>query len=145
MAPKKAKKIVTVLKLQLPAGQATAAPPVGPALGQHGLNIMEFVKQYNEKTRNQTGTIIPAELTVYADRTFDFVTKTPPAAVLLRKAAGIEKGAAEPHKEKVGSVSRKQVREIAEMKMEDLTANNIDAAMKIIEGTARSMGVKVDG
>jgi large subunit ribosomal protein L11 len=138
-----AKKILTKLKLQLPAGQASAAPPVGPALGQHGVNIMEFVKQYNESTRNQTGTIIPAELTIYDDRSFTFITKTPPAAVLIKQAAGIEKGAAEPHKEKVGTLKRDQVRQIAEMKMKDLTANDIDQAMKIIEGTARSMGVKV--
>ncbi len=139
-----AKKILTKLKLQLPAGQASAAPPVGPALGQHGVNIMEFVKQYNESTRNQTGTIIPAELTIYEDRSFTFITKTPPAAVLIKQAAGIEKGAAEPHKEKVGTLRRDQVRQIAEQKMKDLTANDIDQAMKIIEGTARSMGVKVE-
>ncbi|MGH2759896.1 MAG: 50S ribosomal protein L11 [Actinomycetota bacterium] len=139
-----AKKILTKLKLQLPAGQASAAPPVGPALGQHGVNIMEFVKQYNESTRNQIGTIIPAELTVYEDRSFTFITKTPPAAVLIKQAAGIEKGAAEPHKEKVGTLRRDQVRQIAEQKMKDLTANDIDQAMKIIEGTARSMGVKVE-
>jgi large subunit ribosomal protein L11 len=139
-----AKKILTKLKLQLPAGQASAAPPVGPALGQHGVNIMEFVKQYNESTRNQTGTIIPAELTIYEDRSFTFITKTPPAAVLIKMAAGIEKGAAEPHKEKVGTLRRDQVRQIAEQKMKDLTANDIEQAMKIIEGTARSMGVKVE-
>jgi len=138
-----AKKILTKLKLQLPGGQASAAPPVGPALGQHGVNIMEFVKQYNEATRNQTGTIIPAELTIYDDRSFTFITKTPPASVLIKMAAGIEKGAAEPHKEKVGTLRREQVRQIAEQKMKDLTANDIDQAMKIIEGTARSMGVKV--
>jgi large subunit ribosomal protein L11 len=138
-----AKKILTKLKLQLPGGQASAAPPVGPALGQHGVNIMEFVKQYNEATRNQTGTIIPAELTIYDDRSFTFITKTPPASVLIKIAAGIEKGAAEPHKEKVGTLRREQVRQIAEQKMKDLTANDIDQAMKIIEGTARSMGVKV--
>ncbi len=139
-----AKKILTKLKLQLPAGQASAAPPVGPALGQHGVNIMEFVKQYNEATRNQMGTIIPCELTVFDDRSFSFVTKTPPAAVLIKQAAGIEKGSAEPHKEKVGTLKREQVRRIAEQKMKDLTANDIDQAMKIIEGTARSMGVKVE-
>jgi large subunit ribosomal protein L11 len=139
-----AKKILTKLKLQLPAGQASAAPPVGPALGQHGVNIMEFVKQYNEATRNQMGTIIPCELTVYDDRSFTFVTKTPPAAVLIKQAAGIEKGSAEPHKDKVGTLKRDQVRKIAEQKMKDLTANDIDQAMKIIEGTARSMGVKVE-
>jgi large subunit ribosomal protein L11 len=139
-----AKKILTKLKLQLPAGQASAAPPVGPALGQHGVNIMEFVRQYNEATRNQIGTIIPCELTVFDDRSFTFITKTPPAAVLIKQAAGIEKGAAEPHKEKVGTLKREQVRRIAEQKMKDLTANDIEAAMKIIEGTARSMGVKVE-
>jgi large subunit ribosomal protein L11 len=137
------KKILTKLKLQLPAGQASAAPPVGPALGQHGVNIMEFVKQYNESTRNQTGTIIPCELTVYEDRSFTFVTKTPPASVLIKQAAGIEKGSAEPHKDKVATLRRDQVRQIAEQKMKDLTANDIEQAMKIIEGTARSMGVKV--
>ncbi|HYZ90938.1 MAG TPA: 50S ribosomal protein L11 [Actinomycetota bacterium] len=139
-----AKKVLTKLKLQLPAGQASAAPPVGPALGQHGVNIMEFVKQYNEATRNQQGTIIPCELTVYDDRSFTFITKTPPAAVLIKQAAGIEKGSAEPHKDKVGTLKRDQVRKIAEQKMKDLTANDIDQAMKIIEGTARSMGVKVE-
>jgi large subunit ribosomal protein L11 len=139
-----AKKILTKLKLQLPAGQASAAPPVGPALGQHGVNIMEFVKQYNEATRNQTGTIIPCELTIFDDRSFSFVTKTPPAAVLIKQAAGIEKGSAEPHKDKVGTLKKDQVRRIAEQKMKDLTANDLDQAMKIIEGTARSMGVKVE-
>ena len=139
-----AKKILTKLKLQLPAGQASAAPPVGPALGQHGVNIMEFVRQYNESTRNQMGTIIPCELTVYDDRSFTFVTKTPPAAVLIKQAAGIEKGSAEPHKDKVGTLKKDQVRKIAEQKMKDLTANDIEQAMKIIEGTARSMGVKVE-
>jgi large subunit ribosomal protein L11 len=140
---KKAKKILTKLKLQLPAGQASAAPPVGPALGQHGVNIMEFVRQYNETTRNQMGTIIPCELTVYEDRSFSFITKTPPASVLIKQAAGIEKGSAEPHKDKVATLKRDQVRKIAEQKMKDLTANDIEQAMKIIEGTARSMGVKV--
>lgn len=139
-----AKKILTKLKLQLPAGQASAAPPVGPALGQHGVNIMEFVKQYNEATRNQMGTIIPCELTVFDDRSFSFVTKTPPAAVLIKQAAGIEKGSAEPHKDKVGTLKKDQVRKIAEQKMKDLSANDLDQAMKIIEGTARSMGVKVE-
>ena len=139
-----AKKILTKLKLQLPAGQASAAPPVGPALGQHGVNIMEFVKQYNDSTRNQMGTIIPCELTIFDDRSFSFVTKTPPAAVLIKQAAGIEKGSAEPHKDKVGTLRKDQVRRIAEQKMKDLTANDLDQAMKIIEGTARSMGVKVE-
>jgi len=141
---KKAKKVTTVLKLQLPAGQATPAPPVGPALGQHGVAIGQFIQQYNDATRSQVGTIIPVEVTVYADRSFTFLLKTPPAAVLIRKAAGIEKGSAEPHRNKVAKLSRRQVREIAEAKMPDLTANDIDAAMKIIEGTARSMGVTVE-
>ena len=141
---KKSKKVASMLKLQLPAGQASAAPPVGPALGQHGVNIGEFVRQYNEATSKQAGTIIPVEITVYADRSFDFVLKTPPAAVLIRKAAGIEKGSAEPNRNKVATINRKQVREIAEAKMADLTANDVEAAMKIIEGTARSMGVKVE-
>ncbi len=139
-----AKKILTKLKLQLPAGQASAAPPVGPALGQHGVNIMEFVKSYNEATRNQQGTIIPVELTVYDDRSFTFVTKTPPAAVLIKQAAGIEKGSAEPHRDKVGKITKDQARRIAEQKMKDLTANDLDQAVRIIEGTARSMGVKVE-
>ncbi len=141
MPPKK--KIARVLKLQIPGGQATPAPPVGPALGQAGINIMEFCKQYNAATQNQTGTIVPVELTVYEDRSFDFVTKTPPAAVLLRQRAGLEKGSAEPNRNKVGSVTRDQLREIAEIKMPDLNANDVDAAMKIVEGTARSMGIAV--
>ena len=139
-----AKKVLTVLKLQLAAGQASAAPPVGPALGQHGVNIMQFVQAYNDATRNQTGTVIPVELTIYDDRSFDFITKTPPAAVLIKAAAGIEKGSAEPHRDKVATISKDKVRAIAEQKMKDLTANDIEAAMKIIEGTARSMGVKVE-
>jgi large subunit ribosomal protein L11 len=139
-----AKKILTKLKLQLPAGQASAAPPVGPALGQHGVNIMQFVQAYNDATRNQMGTVIPVELTVFEDRSFEFVTKTPPAAVLIKAAAGIEKGSAEPHRDKVATISKDKVRQIAEQKMKDLTANDIEAAMKIIEGTARSMGVKVE-
>ena len=139
-----AKKVLTKLKLQLPAGQASAAPPVGPALGQHGVNIMQFVQAYNEATRNQIGTVIPVELTVFEDRSFEFVTKTPPAAVLIKAAAGIEKGSAEPHRDKVATISKDKVRQIAEQKMKDLTANDIDQAMKIIEGTARSMGVKVE-
>jgi large subunit ribosomal protein L11 len=139
-----AKKVLTVLKLQLQAGQASAAPPVGPALGQHGVNIMQFVQAYNEATRNQMGTVIPVELTVYEDRSFTFVTKTPPAAVLIKAAAGIEKGSAEPHRDKVATISKEKVRAIAEQKMKDLTANDIEQAMKIIEGTARSMGVKVE-
>jgi large subunit ribosomal protein L11 len=137
------KKLVTVLKLQIPAGQASPAPPVGPALGQHGVNIMDFVQAYNAATAAQSGTIIPVEISIYEDRSFTFVTKTPPAAVLLRQAARIEKGSAVPHKEKVGSVTRTQVREIAETKMPDLNANDIDNAMKIVEGTARSMGLTV--
>ena len=138
-----AKKVVAVVKLQIPAGKATPAPPVGPALGQHGVNIMEFCKSYNERTAKLAGTIVPVEITIYADRTFTFVTKTPPAAVLLRQAAGLEKGSGEPNKTKVGSVSRRQVREIAERKMPDLNANTVEAAMRMIEGTARSMGIQV--
>jgi large subunit ribosomal protein L11 len=139
------KRLVTVLKLQIPAGQASPAPPVGPALGQHGVNIMEFVKAYNDATSSQTGTIVPVEISIFEDRSFTFVTKTPPAAVMLRQAARVEKGSAEPHKEKVGSVTREQVRQIAETKMPDLNANDIDGAMKVVEGTARSMGITVDG
>ena len=139
------KKMAALLKLQIPAGQASPAPPVGPALGQHGVNIMDFVKAYNSATESQAGTIIPVEITVYEDRSFTFITKTPPAAVMLRQAARVEKGAAEPHLEKVGSVTREQVRHIAETKMPDLNANDIDAAMKIVEGTARSMGILVEG
>ena len=139
------KKLMTMLKLQIPAGQASPAPPVGPALGQHGVNIMDFVKAYNDATASQVGTIVPVEISIYEDRTFSFITKTPPAAVLLRQAARIEKGSAEPHREKVASVSRDQVRQIAETKMPDLNANDIDMAMRIVEGTARSMGITVDG
>ncbi len=139
------KKVAALLKLQIPAGQASPAPPVGPALGQHGVNIMDFVKAYNAATESQSGTIIPVEITIYEDRSFTFITKTPPAAVMLRQAARVEKGSAEPHIEKVGSVTRDQVRHIAETKMPDLNANDIDAAMKIVEGTARSMGITVDG
>ena len=137
------KKLMTVLKLQIPAGQASPAPPVGPALGQHGVNIMDFVQAYNAATQAQAGTIIPVEISIYEDRSFTFITKTPPAAVLLRQAARIEKGSSEPHKEKVGSVTKDQVREIAETKMPDLNANDIDNAMRIVEGTARSMGLEV--
>jgi large subunit ribosomal protein L11 len=137
------KKIVAIVKLQIPAGKATPAPPVGPALGQHGVNIMEFCKNYNEKTARQAGTIVPVEITIYADRTFSFVTKTPPASVLLKKAAGVETASGEPNKKKVGKVSRQQIREIAESKMPDLNARNIEAAMRMIEGTARSMGIEV--
>ena len=140
-----AKKITAVIKLQIPAGQATPAPPVGPALGQHGVNIMEFVKIYNERTSSQAGNIVPVEITVYADRSFTFITKSSPASDLLRKAARIEKGAAAPGAATVGRVSRDAVRQIAETKMEDLNAMDIEAAMKIIEGTARSMGLVVQG
>ncbi|MEN8115133.1 MAG: 50S ribosomal protein L11 [Actinomycetota bacterium] len=139
------KKLMTVLKLQIPAGQASPAPPVGPALGQHGVNIMDFVQAYNNATASQSGTIVPVEISIYEDRSFTFITKTPPAAVLLRQAARLEKGSAEPHKEKVGSVTRDQIREIAEIKMPDLNANDIDAAMNIVAGTARSMGIVVEG
>ena len=138
------KKIKTVIRLQIPAGKATPAPPVGTALGPHGINIMEFTKAYNERTAAQAGSIIPAEITVYEDRTFTFVTKTPPAGDLLKKAAGIDKGSAVPNRDKVGSVTKQQVREIAETKMEDLNAHDIDHAVRIIEGTARSMGVDVN-
>jgi large subunit ribosomal protein L11 len=137
------KKLMTVLKLQIPAGQASPAPPVGPALGQHGVNIMDFVQAYNAATQAQAGTIIPVEISIFEDRSFTFITKTPPAAVLLRQAAKIEKGSAVPHKEKVGTVTKAQVRDIAETKMPDLNANDIDNAMLIIEGTARSMGLEV--
>ena len=137
------KKIAQQLKLQIPAGQATPAPPIGPALGQAGVNIMEFCKQYNAATQQQSGTIVPVEITVYEDRSFTFVTKTPPAAVLLRQKAGVDKGSSEPNRNKVASVTRDQVREIAETKMPDLNANDIEAAMKIVEGTARSMGITV--
>ncbi len=139
------KRVATVLKLQIPAGQASPAPPVGTALGPHGVNIMDFVKQYNEQTASQTGTIVPVEITIYEDQTFTFVTKTPPAAVLLRQAARIEKGSSIPHVEKVGTVTRAQLQEIAETKMKDLNANDIDAAINIIAGTARSMGLDVVG
>jgi large subunit ribosomal protein L11 len=139
------KRVATVLKLQIPAGQASPAPPVGTALGPHGVNIMDFVKQYNDQTSSQVGTIVPVEITIYEDQTFTFVTKTPPAAVLLRQAARIEKGSAVPHVEKVGTVTRDQLREIAETKMVDLNANDIDAAISIIAGTARSMGLEVVG
>ncbi|MCZ6690525.1 MAG: 50S ribosomal protein L11 [Planctomycetota bacterium] len=139
-----AKAILTKIKLQVTGGQATPAPPVGPALGQHGVNIGAFVSQFNERTKASSGTTIPVEVTVYADRTFTFITKSPPAAVLLKQAAGIAKGSGVPHKEKVGTVTRDQVREIAKLKEEDLNAGSIEAAMRIIEGTARSMGVTVE-
>jgi large subunit ribosomal protein L11 len=137
------RRVAQVLKLQIPAGQATPAPPVGPALGQAGINIMEFCKQYNAATQQQTGTIVPVEITVYEDRSFTFVTKTPPAAVLLKQRAGVEKGSGQPARDMVGTVTRDQVREIAALKLPDLNANDVDAAMKIIEGTARSMGITV--
>jgi len=143
MAPKK--KVTGLIKLQIQAGAANPAPPVGPALGQHGVNIVEFCKQYNAATEAQRGGVIPVEITVYEDRSFTFITKTPPASKLVLKAAGVKKGSGEPQKTKVGSITREQVREIAETKMPDLNANDIDAAMKIIEGTARQMGVTVTG
>jgi len=140
-----AKKVIGMVKLHCPAGQANPSPPVGPALGQHGVNIMEFCKAFNARTQDQQGLIIPAVITVYADRSFTFITKTPPASVLLKRAAKIAKGSGEPNKEKVATVSRKDVQEIAEIKMPDLNANDIEAAMKIVEGTARSMGIDVEG
>ena len=138
-----AKKIRTILKVQAPAGQATAAPPVGPALGQHGINIMEFIKAFNERTADLRGYVVPAEITVFEDRSFTFITKAPLAAALLKRAAGVEAGSAQPNREKVGRVTRDQLREIAQTKMADLNANTIEQAMKIIEGTARSMGIEV--
>jgi len=138
-----AKKVMTVIKLQILAGKATPAPPVGPALGQHGVNIMGFVKEYNERTASQAGNIIPVEITVFEDRSFNFVTKSPPASDLLRKAAGVEKGSGNPRAEKVARIPRDKVREIAELKMVDLNAADLEGAMRIIEGTARSMGIEV--
>jgi large subunit ribosomal protein L11 len=143
MPPKK--KVSGLIKLQIQAGAATPAPPVGPALGQHGVNIMEFVKAYNAATESQRGNVIPVEITVYEDRSFTFITKTPPAAELIKKAAGVAKGSGEPHKSKVGKLTQAQVREIAESKMADLNANDVDQAAKIIAGTARSMGITVEG
>ena len=143
MPPKK-KKVAALIKLQINAGQATPAPPIGPALGQHGVNIMEFCKAYNAQTESQRGNVIPVEITVYEDRSFTFVTKTPPAAELIKKAAGVPKGSGEPQKTKVGRLTAKQVREIAQTKLEDLNANDIEAAAKIIAGTARSMGITVE-
>ena len=140
-----AKKVSGLIKLQIPAGQANPSPPVGPALGQHGVNIMEFCKAFNSQTQDQGGMIIPVVITVYADRSFSFITKTPPAAVLLRIAAGIEKGSGEPNKVKVGKVTRSQVEEIAKTKMPDLNAYDLDEACLMIEGTARSMGIVVEG
>jgi large subunit ribosomal protein L11 len=138
-----AKKVLTTIKLQAPGGQASPAPPVAPALGQHGINIMEFVKAFNAQTANDPGTTIPVLITVYEDRSFTFVTKTPPAAVLIRKALGLDKGSAEPNKTKVGTITQAQLREIAETKLQDLNAHDVDQAAKIIAGTARSMGVEV--
>lgn len=140
-----AKKVAGFIKLQIPAGQANPAPPVGPALGQHSVNIMEFCKQFNDKTAQMQGDIVPVEITVYEDRSFTFIMKTPPAAQLLLKAAGVPSGSGTPHTAKVGSVTRDQVREIAEKKMPDLNAIDVEGAMRIIEGTARSMGITVDG
>jgi len=144
MAPRK-KKVAAIVKVQLNAGAATPAPPVGTALGPHGVNIMDFVKQYNAATDSQRGNVIPVEITIYEDRSFTFITKTPPAPELIKKAAGVPKGSGEPHKTKVGSMTQAQVREIAQTKMPDLNANTIEAAEKIIAGTARSMGIKVEG
>jgi large subunit ribosomal protein L11 len=138
-----AKKVLTTIKLQANAGQASPAPPVGPALGQHGINIMEFCKAFNAQTQQDAGTVIPVVITVYEDRSFTFITKTPPAADLIRKALGLEKGSAEPHRDKVGRITSAQLRSIAEQKFADLNANDLDAATKIIAGTARSMGVEV--
>ncbi|MBP9027993.1 MAG: 50S ribosomal protein L11 [Aminivibrio sp.] len=138
-----AKKVIGQIKLQLPAGKATPAPPVGPALGQHGVNIMEFVKQFNAKTADQAGLIIPAVITVFADRSFTFILKTPPASVLLKKAAGLETASGEPNKKKVATLNRAKIREIAEMKKDDLNSYDVDAAMRMVEGTARSMGIDI--
>jgi large subunit ribosomal protein L11 len=138
-----AKKLKTIIKLQIPAGKANPAPPIGPALGQHGVNIMEFCKQYNAKTQDKGDTVIPVEISIFEDRSFTFILKTPPAAILLKKAANIEKGSGEPNRNKVGTISKEKLREIAEIKMPDLNANSIEAAMNIIEGTARNMGITV--
>ncbi|MDI3533712.1 MAG: large subunit ribosomal protein [Thermosediminibacterales bacterium] len=140
-----AKKVIGLVKLQIPAGKATPAPPVGPALGQHGVNIMGFCKEFNEKTAKQAGLIIPVEITIYQDRSFTFICKTPPAAVLLKKAAGIEKASGEPNRNKVAKVTKKDIQKIAELKMKDLNAASIEAAMRMIEGTAKSMGIIVEG
>ena len=140
-----AKEITGMIKLQAPGGQATPAPPIGPALGQHGVNIGQFVQQFNERTKDQNGTTVPVEITVYADRSFDFIVKSPPAAVLLKQEAGLAKGSGEPNKEKVGKVTKKQIRKISEMKFNDLNAYDLDQADRIIEGTARSMGIVVEG
>jgi len=138
-----AKKVISMVKLQIPAGQANPSPPVGPALGQHGVNIMEFCKAFNAQTKNQEGTIIPVVITIYADRSFAFITKTPPAAVLLKKAAGVIKGSGEPSRTKVGQVTKAQVKEIALLKLPDLNATNLEAAILTVEGTARSMGIDI--
>lgn len=140
---KMAQKVVGLIKLQIPAGKATPAPPVGPALGQHGVNIVAFTKDFNERTKNDVGLVIPVVITVYADRSFTFITKTPPAAVLIKKACGIEKASGEPNKNKVAKITREQIKKIAETKMPDLNAANLDAAMSMIAGTARSMGIEV--
>lgn len=139
-----AKKVKTIIKLQAKAGQANPAPPIGPALGQHGINIQDFCTRFNEATKDKMGDIIPAEVTIYEDRTFDFILKTPPAAELIKKAAGVGKGAANPLTDKIGKITKQQAREIAEKKIVDLSANDVEAAIKIIEGTARSMGIKVE-
>jgi large subunit ribosomal protein L11 len=138
-----AKKVMTLVKLQIPAGKANPAPPIGPALGQHGVNIMDFCKQYNAKTSDKGDTIIPVEITIYEDRSFSFILKTPPAAVLIKKAAGVEKGSNEPNKTKVGSITKAQLKEIAQIKLPDLNARDIDAASNIIAGTARNMGIEI--
>ena len=143
--PPRRKKLAAVVKVQLPAGAATPAPPVGTALGPHGVNIMDFVRQYTAATESQRGNIIPVEISIYEDRSFTFITKTPPAAELIKKAAGVDKGSKEPHTTKVGSITAAQLRQIAETKMPDLNANDIEAAEKIIAGTARSMGIKIEG
>jgi large subunit ribosomal protein L11 len=143
--PSRRRRVAAVIKIELSAGQATPAPPVGTALGPHAVNIMDFCRQYNAATQAQAGTVIPVEITIYEDRSFSFVLKTPPAAVLLRNAAGVEKGSPEPQREKVGSVTRAQLREIAETKMPDLNALDVEGAMKVVEGTARSMGITVSG